>query len=351
MAEHVIVGVTVGGSMWTAFERISAAYSAKHAARAFSFTATDDTMSFNDAWSFMPGTPVTVTANGDLMVTGFIDKMSPSYDAKHHHIEVSGRSKSADTVDSSAVHDKSEFKNKTPVQIANELGMKVGVTYKALAKMKPIEWHRINPGETIHDCVERACRKQQIRLMGTADGNVTLVDDVFGSNTPLIEGENILAATANFDDSDSHSEYKVHGQRTFHTRKGDYRIEAKESNSRVKRSRPKVIRTETDVTKDEAEKRAKHQKNTANGEAVTANVKVQGWHDSDGALWQANGLVYVYSPMLKLDRMMGISSVNCTQEAKNGSFTTLALVLPEALGNAKGGGEGKNNGSAWKSGK
>lgn len=334
MSEHVRVGVIVGGRQWTAFTRIAVTYSAKHAARAFQFTATDAEMSWDEAWYFMPGEEVTVIANGDLMLTGYIENMVPTFDKENHHIEVSGKSKAKDAIESSAEHDTGEFKNKKPSEICKALD-KFGIGYRSKAKEEIIEYFRLNPGELAHDAMMRACWKQGIRLMGEPDGGVTLVDDVNGSNTALVEGVNILSASAMFNDSDQHSDYRFLGHRTFHTKRKSYRIEAKEKNSSVKRHRPKVIRGETDTTEAEAKKRVAFQKEQANGRSIGAKIRTQGWHDDAGKPWLANGLVPVYSPKLKLDRIMAISSVELSQD-KSGSFSMLTLVLPSALGGKNG---------------
>lgn len=337
MGEHVYVRVNVAGYAWTAFERVTVSYSAKQAVRQFAFTATDDTGSgglLKEAWNFMPDTPVTVTANGHLLVTGYIEHLAPSYDGNHHVVEVSGRSKGADAVDSSAEHKTGEFKKKTPLQIAQELD-KYGIGFKARAKnMKPIEIFRLNPGESMFACVDRACRKQQLRLQGEPDGSILLTDDCAGSNAPLIEGVNILKAGSTFDNSERHSEYRVRGQKAYGTDKKLFRIEGTSKDGGVKRHRPRIIRPETDLTEEEAKKRAEHLRDRQMGESITATVTTQGWHDDNGRPWLAGGFVYVYSPMLKLDMTLAISTVSLTQDA-SGSVSVLSLVHPAALGSSK----------------
>ena len=113
------------GGMDYAFERAAASYAANQAARAFAFTVTD-----GGDWNWMPGTPIDVSANGQLLVTGYINKMTPSFDANNHTIEVSGTSKGSDSVKSAAEHDTGEFRNKTPLQIAQELD-KQGVGFSS----------------------------------------------------------------------------------------------------------------------------------------------------------------------------------------------------------------------------
>lgn len=337
---------SVGGMNYN-FERGSCSYAANQAARAFAFTVTDATDGgLGQTWNFMPGTPITVTANGQLIVTGFINKMTPSFDKQNHTIEVSGTSKGSDSVKSAAEHDKGEWRNKTPLQIAQELD-KQGVGFSSDVDQKQIEYFRLNPNETVFEAIERATRRYPMLLQGQPDGSIKMTKGgQGGQNAPLIEGVNIIGGNATFDDSDQHSEYKVKGQRVFGTDKKSLQIVAIEKDSTVKRHLPKHIHQETDIDQDTAQNRAKHHKNRQQGESVTASIKTQSWFDGGGQLWIANGLVYVESKILKLSQQMLIKSVSLTQD-NSGSFAQLSLVLPQAFdGSGSGMGEGGNGSGA-----
>lgn len=332
---------SVGGFDY-AFERAAVSYSANQAARAFAFTVTDGG---GAAWGFMPGTPVTVSANGQLILTGYINKMTPSFDANNHTVEVSGTSKGRDSVKSAAEHDKGEWRNKTPLQIAQELD-KQGVGFTSDVEQPTIEYARLHPMENVFDAVERMTRRYPMLFQGMPDGSIKMTKGgTGGMNSPLIEGQNILGGSATFDDSDQHSEYKVKGQRVYGVDKKSLQIVATSQDSSVKRHLPKHIHQESDIDQDSAQKRADHHKNRQQGESVSASIKTQSWFDSGGQLWIANALVFVMSPTLKLNQQMLIKSVSLTQD-KGGSFAQLSLVLPQAFdGGGTGMGGSGNTGS------
>lgn len=334
------------GGMNYSFKRAAASYAANQAARAFAFTVTDATDPTGEQWNFMPGTPVTVLANGQLILTGYINKMTPSFDAHNHTIEVSGTSKGSDSVKSAAEHEKGEWRNKTPLQIAQELD-KQGVGFTSDTEQPKLEYFRLNPNETVFAAVERMTRRHPMLLQGMPDGSIKMTKGGSGgSNAPLIQGVNILGGSATFDDSDQHSEYKVKGQRVYGVDKKALQIVAVEKDSSVKRHLPKHIHQETDIDDDTAQKRAKHHKNRQQGESVTASIRAQSWFDGGGQLWQANALVYVESSVLKLSQQMLIKNVSLTQD-QSGSFAQLSLVLPQAF---DGGGTGMGGGSGTGSG-
>jgi prophage tail gpP-like protein len=325
-----IVTLTVEGLQWHRWKRAAVSYSAKDAVRAFAFTLTDSRPFFGQ-WSFFPGTQCKVLANGELVVDGFINTMSPSFDANNHTVEISGKSKSQDSVASSAVHDGSEFKNKTVLEIAKELD-KQGVGFKSDTQLKKHKVFRLNPGESVFDAVERLSRKENLLLIGQADGSILITK---GSDKrvhpPLVEGVNILGGSATFSDDDKHSEYKVKGQRAFGTKAGSLRIEATAKDKTVNRNRPKIILPETDITKKDAKDRAKKHRDRQQGESVKASIKVLGWRDAVGRLWEANTLIFVQCPTLKLSMDLLIDSVSLTQD-QGGTFAVLSLVHPKALG-------------------
>lgn len=332
VGENMITVDVGGGGTWHSFTRITISYSAKQAVRAFAFTGiSDDSGVLDAAWHFMPGTEAQIKIDGELVCHGYVNDCSPSFDKSNHSVEVQGRSKSQDTNDSSAIHDTGEFKNKTLGQIAKELD-KQGVGFNVKSDSPPLEYFRVNVGETVFGAVERIARKYKKLLIGEADGSITIADGGKERvHPPLIEGQNVLAASAKFSDGDKHSEYKVRGQRAFGVDKKSLRIEATSKDSTVKRNRPKVITHESDTTEKEAKDRADHHKNRQSGEGTSASVKVSGARDANGTVWRVNTLIYVHIPKLRLDMDMLIESVQIQQES-GGTLTTLSLVLPEALG-------------------
>lgn len=333
--------VLVGTQVWTGWKKASVSYGAKKAVRAFALTVTDGNGSpFADQWNFMPGTPVDIMENGELMCRGYIDKMTPSFEARNHHVEISGRSKSGDTVDSSAEHPTGEFRNTDILKIAKTLD-KQGVGFHTdVASLPYIDVFRLNPFESVFSAVERIARKHQLILVGQGDGSIKISKGGDKRvNAALVEGDNIVGASAVFDASDKHSEYKVKGQRVFGSTKTALQITEHVKDESVKRHRPKHIHQETDVDSKDAKKRAEHHRDRQQGESISASVKVRGWRDSAGALYVPNTLIYVRSSFLKLDMDLLIENVNCTMD-EGGSFTQLSLVQPKALGSKAKAGSG-----------
>lgn len=323
------VSLLVEGVAWTAWTRIVINYSATDAARVFALTASDDTTA---SWQWMPNSEVKVFAGGDMVLNGFLEVVNPSFDAAHHKIELSGRSRSADTIDSSAEHETGEFRDMTVLDIAKALD-KQGVGFSTDQKLKKIPLFRVNSGETVFEALERACRHEHLVLQGQADGSIKITKGgKTRVNTPLIEGVNIKIGSATFDVSKKHSDYKIKGQRAIGKHlSGALTIERSSKDTNVKRYRPKHVHTETDTDEGRAQKRADRERDRQHGESIKAEITVVGWRDDNGRLWEANTLVFVYSPRLNLEQDLLIQSVSLSQDGTQGTIARLSLVHPKAL--------------------
>ncbi len=337
------VTVLAGGMEYGEWESTEIAYAINQAAREFTVNGTERPGQFR----FPPGTPVAILANGTLVLDGYVNRYSPRGDMQSHTVTISGRSRSQDFVDNSAVHEPGFFENKDPAQIAAELD-KFGVGVKAEVPLEKIPYWQINQGESPWRSIDRALRPMGAVMMGLADGSIAITNAMAakGHGGGLIEGLNILQFQGEITDDKMHSDYTVKGQ----SRLG-HGVEALEPtgetyDGRVPRYRPKIIVNEGDTDKARAQTRAENEKNRSAGMSIKAVIATQGWRDDGGKIWEANHLVFVHSPrMLKIVQPMLIESVRLTQDSQSGSIATLTLVDPRAYNGQGGGGSGGD--PAW----
>lgn len=346
MPEEVIT-IAVGGRRYTSFERFELDAALNEAARSFEFECAHEGGPGVTAWTFSAGAQISISFNAAQALNGYVDRYRPKVSAIARTAIVSGRSKSADFVDSSAEHPKGEWRDKTVGDLAKDLD-KYGVGVRADAKLKAIKVMRITPGETAFRAVERYCRSQGLTLCGQADGSILITQG--GSKRHaggLIEGVNLLEAEADHNWSGRHSEYRVRGQRPDGHGPSNLEIERAARDSAVRRHRPLIIVVEEDTDNDRAQTRAKNRKDRAAGASLRATAHTQGFRDMAGTVWEPGYLVYLESPSLNVQQDMLIEKVNYRQD-EGGSIATLSLVDPRAYGNK--GGKGNKSGSAWNQG-
>ena len=108
-----VMYVLVNGQRYTAFMRAQVRAGFNEAARAFELTVAAEPNGAVTAAIFRAGTPVSVYATDTLLMEGFVDQYRPHLAAHDASIVVTGRSKSADLIDSDANTPRAISKTKT----------------------------------------------------------------------------------------------------------------------------------------------------------------------------------------------------------------------------------------------
>src|SRR5215475_13375176 len=338
------VTVRIGGVDYSGWHAVSVLRGLEQASASFSCSVSERTTGYRlEPWVIVPGSPCTILLDGEVVITGYVDNYAPRYDAHSHGVELRGRSRTCDFVDGAAIVPGGQFKQLSLGEIADRLAALFGITVTSTAGM-PVEGPRPSPdfvgpmpplhdvqvhqGETCYALLERLARVSGLLITDTAEGNLALTR--VGSRfavAALVQGENILGASADLDCSQRYSEYTVKGQRA----NTDDRIDRSDSTGAV-----------------------------AGGRTTHASVVVAGWRQiPNGPLWDVNLLVPVLSDWLAINRVLLISAVEFRKD-DSGSTTRLELTLPDAYagegdtvpgsqpatgGAASGGGDLWNGGS------
>lgn len=342
------VTIRAGGAAWSAFERVMVEASFKNAAREFHIDIAAEPGPMPTAGTFAAGTEIEIYFNGDLALRGYVDRYKPSI-SEHEtaKIAVSGRSKSQDLIDSSAVHKTGRFEKKTPAEIGQELD-KAGVGVKTDRQLDKVPHYQLTPGETVFRAIEKLCRAQGMTITCPPDGSMLITDASQAKRHAggLIESRNIKTADADHNFAGRHSKVIVRGQRPFGHGDESLAIEAVATDDAMKRQRPVIVFQDDDTEKGgRAKKRAKRRRDAEAGNSLRANVTVQGFRDDGGKLWTPGYLVFVDSPFLAISQDMLVEKATFSQSRGQGSETVLQLVDPRAY-NGKGGKGGKA-GKAW----
>jgi len=377
-----------------------------------------------EPWVLRPGAPCEILLDGEVVITGYIDTYAPSFNADTHDVHVSGRSRTADFVDGAAIVPGGQFKQLSLWEIAERLAQPFGLTVTGSAGMPvvegprpsgdfvgpmpgvtptaPVEGPRPSPdfvgpmpplqdvqvqqGETCYALLERLARLQGLLIADTATGQLALTR--VGSRRAvgaLVQGDNILSASATLDASQRYSEYTVKGQRpnTDDREDGSETAPAVGGGRQTQASgggpagpsvracigaaldgflgryKPWLLTAETIADDLLCQQRADWEARRRAGHAVRATITVAGWRQTArGPLWDVNLLVPVIAPWLGINRELLIASV-AFQKDDSGSTTTLELTLPDAFateadgvpsGASATGGDAGGGSDLWSSG-
>jgi len=341
------MGITMlaNGVEYSAWDSISVTAKMTSAARSFDISLSEFNIgALADNYWIAPGDEVEIYADGVLVLKGYVNKYNTQFTATSHSVKISGRSKSQDSVDSSATHPTGRFENMNLSRIADTLAAKVGNAVTIDVPDVKIGKFQINQGETVTAAIDRLARAHGMILSGLADGTMLLTRGTDNKRYNLHIGEGVppvLEMSADISDTKRFSNYTFKSQLSgWENRYGGEAsgAVAEVADTMVKRFRPMVAVMETSADGQAAGTRAEWQAGRVAGSNVKVSVTCQGF-TFDGALWEPNKLVYVRSVLAKIDSEMLISECIYSQSA-DGSKTKLKLVPPKALG-----GSGKSGGS------
>ena len=302
----------------------------------FDLTVTDrwNAGDVQQALELAAGQSCEVLVNDSVVITGFIDSVKRQYDKQSHAITITGRDKTGDLVDCSAIFKSGQWSNKTVAQIARDLlkPFAIGVIV-ATDVGAPLPTFAIQEGASVFEELERAAKMRALILMSDGAGNLLITR---ASKTPaaaqLLEGDNILKADGEFSWMDRFSQYLIKGQS-----KGSDNVfgeavaqqSALVKDSGINRYRPLLIVADEQGGGATLKQRAEWERNVRFGRGTRATMTVQGW-DVGGQLWQPNTLARVVSPLLSADLDLLIVSVAFSLD-EGGHLTTLQLTLPQAF--------------------
>lgn len=338
-----IVSVEIGGVRWEGWTEATITRAVDAVSGSFELSVADRWTQGTTALPIAASQAVSIKTVSDLargsqpdeLIRGYLDTVKPGFSATDHKISLSGRDASADLVDCSAVHKPGEWRGLRCSQLAQILAAPFGVGVRCEGKEgAPIPLHKIEPGESAWECLERALRQRELMAMPDSKGGILIVAIGTGrATTALIQGQNILSASADYDAKGRFSEYRVLAQNKGSDGESGKAVAAVlgvASDPTVGRHRPHVITGEAPKDAATAKRRAEWEASVRAGRSASIEVKVQGWRQADGTLWPLNAMCRATIPYLYVDQELMIGKVVHRISSTEGTTTTLTLRSPAA---------------------
>lgn len=299
------------------------------------------TLGLTERWPERPqrftleaGAACSVAIGGETVITGYIDRLAPSIEGRTHAIEIAGRDKAGDLVDCSAVHSPGHWRNQTVAAIIEALIAPFGIKLTVTADQgPPLKVFALQPGETVGAVIERLCRMRGLLCFSRADGAIELATPAAGSaGLGIVEGENLLAGSAEHDVTERFSEYTLRGQAAGDDAARGRTVAqpgGKATDPAVKRYRPLIVIAEEQATIGNLETRARWEASTRAARAQPGSVTLNGWRDAQGKLLAPNSPAQIKAPSLFMDGAMLIEAVKLSLDER-GELAELRLVPPGA---------------------
>jgi prophage tail gpP-like protein len=326
------VSVNLAGQSFAGWSDVSITIGADRAARTASLTVSD----YGGAVRFLPGDPCTITANGDLVLTGYIRDVSPSHSSESHSVAIGVVSRTVDAVEASIKHPTSFVRDKSLDGIAQDFDTSgVGIEVDESFPVEPASF--VNLGESLFRHLEPLARAHSALIYDTAEGKLRIRKGIRGRHSGALRtgpGGNIIEGSAKLTEGQRFSPVIVRGQTSRGAGAGALRLEAQAIDAAVKRNRPKILILEGEATAAKLKERAERYVKRAAGLSATAEITLSGWRDEGGRIFEPHFIVAVEDPRLYLNQEMAIKSVTLTQSiARDGPGTRAQLSLcdPRAL--------------------
>lgn len=324
------------GVAWTGWQSFSVRQSMENVAHSFSFTTTDRFQEGLDRWNVRGGSKIEFFIDGDLIVSGFVRKYSPSISAEAHSITIEGESASVDLVDCSHLGPyfwKAGSAEQVIADVLKPFGLKIALDKKL--KAIPKEGYRVGVNDTPFEIVRKLLERDQMLFFTDRQNNLVATDGKNPANGGSISRGDYVEIGADHDLSNSFSEIIVRAQkneREKDTKAGfdkNQKIEKRLTNSAETRYRPVVF-----VNSGEPEAQAELAediKRRFSGDIITATCGLKTHLNKMGSIWGVNQLVFLDEPLIYAKQKLVTSEVEFTLDETSGFRTNLALKLPVAF--------------------
>ncbi|EDM3391635.1 phage tail protein [Salmonella enterica subsp. enterica serovar Newport] len=329
------VELFISGKIFSGWIGVSVRRSLEHLAGSFSLELMLPGQPVPDGID--PGQPLKLQINGVTVITGYLDTVKHKLTATSNKITITGRDKTGDLVDCSAVFKGSQWHGRTLEQIARDLCQPFGIAVywqvSDATAAKPFATFTLQLSETVSDALTRAARHRGVLVTSNADGDLVFTQAGNQQTDTLELGKNLLDADFTDDWRNRYSEYLVKGHGGG-GHKGDAKMAAllaapkgTTDDKTITRYRPKVILADHKITADGAKQRAIREERRAIAKSERFVAGVKGWFRENGALWDVNLLTRVVAPRVNVDRRdLLICQVEFTLNAKEGEVTRLTLA-------------------------
>jgi len=322
-----MIEVYCNGKIFKYWTAASVRRSLGNIAASFSLTVTgvDLEGGLIDIW---PGDVLEIASDGVKLFRGYVRKISPSFSSNGHAISVSGWEKSCDLADCSVVG-QVEWNNKDFAGIVSDICRPFGISFENIHGVdvgKPFAKFTAEPGAKAVEVISKLCKERGVLPMSNGFGMLYVFKpERAARGVDLVEGVNVLNASAEYTDEGRFSEYSVYG-----TGKPKTKVVATRQDEEVSRYRPLVIVDANAIQKESVDLRADWEYSTRKAKAMNVKVGVNGWRYSAG-FYEPGQICTVKLPRLFIKEPVDlmISSVEFAFNGQ-GEQVNLNMVQPDS---------------------
>lgn len=289
--------LTVGDQEWAGWKSYRISLGMQQLAGSFDLQLTERWAGQAKRRQIPEGAPCSLHYDGELLITGYIDKVNPSYNAQEHSLSVSGRDKTCDLVDCSAPS--TQWIGRGLADVARELCAPFGIAVIDQAGANaPFKSLKPNDGETVFEMLDQAAQIRGVLLITDGQGNLIITRAGLNrADDTLVLGKNIQQGSGNRDLVDVFSHYTLKGQvqgDDWLSGEQASAIVARARDSRIQRHRPLTLIAEGPLDAAAAKQRVTWERNVRWGRSQALTYTLSSYRQANGKIWRINSLTTVY---------------------------------------------------------
>jgi prophage tail gpP-like protein len=288
------------------------------------------------------GSAVKLRYGDDLLLSGYIDRVSESSSASAFRLQIAGRSAAKDLIDCSAVH-KGAWRGMTLDKIAAAIAEPFGLHVSTDVLGLPTETFRLQDGETCWEAIDRLVREHGLRVVSDPSGHLNLTrtgstrypDVVIERGVNIVEGGIERTEDARFSQYIFKASLAADDESYGEGNATKFAVE----DEGVDRYRPLIVQLEGGGKKNAArlKEAAAWERNVRAGKSQTLSYRVvmpgavgRSWEMPNGhGLWTPNTIVTVRDKNHDVDGEFLITQVTLRRSV-TGTEALLELTHPEA---------------------
>lgn len=312
----------------------------------FSITASNP---FSPAFPLRVGDRIQIIINGNPVINGFVDKITASGDLEGHRLNIAGRDKVSDLIDSSMPDSVKSMSGPISLKVmAEKIIAALGAQIKVVDSTGGIEdfgaddLQAAESGQKCMDFLVSFARKRQAYLITNGNGDLVLFKPI-GQKvaTQLLHthggaNNNVKTAELELDISSRFNRYVVRTQsNTAADPSAGYDAQAvsvtgNADDPEIRSSRYLEIQGEQSMTSAEGTERAKEEANLRRAKGLTYTATLYGDSQNDGSPWDIGFLVDAFDDYNGVRGELLMFAISTTIDLSGGSETTVGCSPADA---------------------
>lgn len=298
---------------------------------------------------FKGGEECRVLVSDQLVLTGFIEVIDVSYDGTDHVIDISGRSKTADLLDSSLDQfDDLRGGELSLKQLIEAVLFHLDMSIKVIDQVEPALFNSAEdiaapePGDNAFQFIEKYAKKRQVLLTDDPNGNIVIAKNsgerAAGSVQHIIgaDDNNVVSATFSFDITGRFNFHKVSSALSFPALNdaGDTSISSavnqsgQRIDSDIRIGRQLIIVPDASASDENCRKRAGWEAALRRARGLVYSAEVDGFRVGGdiGNIWELNKIYQIVDDFVGKNETMLSNAIVFSQDVPNGNSTKLQFV-------------------------